>query len=154
VRDLACAGPHYRLVRRIRSGHSEVAWRYRILSSLLNLHAPRMRTCVRECMRECVRSCVRAWMRSRPAVGVVRRETRRRLHGRIVLCVPSSSYHARRKIEGANRKSRSEWLRSCGQKVATRRALGFIYDIISEESAAPRRAARAVAIWSYGRVTR
>lgn len=41
------SGPHYRLVRPMRSGHSEVARRYRILSSPLDLQARCMRACMR-----------------------------------------------------------------------------------------------------------
>lgn len=91
-----------------------------------------MRTCVRECARECVRAC----MRSRPAVGVVRRETSRRLHGRNVafLLVPRAQENRR----GRTEKVGNEWLRSCGQS----RDACFIYDIISEESAARARRSR------------
>lgn len=62
-----CAGPHYRLVRRMRSGHSEVVWRYRILSSPLDLHAPCMRTCANACTSTRTRACMLVQRRRRGA---------------------------------------------------------------------------------------
>lgn len=139
--DLCCAGPHYRLVRRMRSGHSEVIRRYRILSSPLDLHVPRMRACANACVRAC--------MRARSAVGVVRREASCRLYSRVAaMCLPS------RTTRSGKSKGQTEKVGTSGYVAAGRTATRTLFTTLFPKNPPCTPVARAVAIWSHGRVTR